>query len=162
MVTDLKTLSPSITIDKAVDEYFLRYGYGGFPVTDDGKFLGIVTLKEVKNIPREDWGRVKASEILVPHDKRLEVPMDDDVMKALELMIKEDKGRESDDKYRQIWTAVAKRDGTEWKAQKRTKSPYGKYDPQLQVVRNKIYYVWHEDHGPTEPIWVAIESPTIR
>jgi hypothetical protein len=26
MVTDLKTLSPSITIDKAVDEYFLRYG----------------------------------------------------------------------------------------------------------------------------------------
>jgi len=70
MVTDLKTLSPSITIDKAVDEYFLRYGYGGFPVTDDGKFLGIVTLKEVKNIPREDWGRVKASDILVPHDKK--------------------------------------------------------------------------------------------
>ena len=69
---------------------------------------------------------------------------------------------ESDGKYRQIWTAVAKRDGTEWKAQKRTKSPYGKYDPQLQVVRNKIYYVWHEDHGPTEPIWLAIESPTMR
>jgi len=93
MVTDLKTLSPSITIDKAVDEYFLRYGYGGFPVTDDGKFLGIVTLKEVKNIPREDWGRVKASDILVPHDKKWEVSINDDVMKALELMIKEDKGR---------------------------------------------------------------------
>ena len=93
MVTDLKTLSPSITIDKAMDEYFLRYGYGGFPVIDDGKCLGIVTLKEVKNIPREDWGRVKASDILVPHDKKWEVPMDDDVMKALELMIKEDKGR---------------------------------------------------------------------
>ena len=93
MVTDLKTLSPSITIDKAVDEYFLRYGYGGFPVIDDGKFLGIVTLKEVKNIPREDWGRVKASDILVPHDKKWEVSIDDDVIKALELMIKEDKGR---------------------------------------------------------------------
>lgn len=93
MVTDLKTLSPSITIDKAVDEYFLRYGYGGFPVTDDGKFLGIVTLKEVKNIPREDWGRVKASDILVPHDKKWEVSINDDVIKALELMIKEDKGR---------------------------------------------------------------------
>jgi len=93
MVTDLKTLSPSITIDKAVDEYFLRYGYGGFPVIDDGKFLGIVTLKEVKNIPREDWGRVTASDILVPHDKKWEVSINDDVIKALELMIKEDKGR---------------------------------------------------------------------
>ena len=69
---------------------------------------------------------------------------------------------ESDGKYRQIWTVVAKRDGTERKAQKRTTSRYGKYDPQLQVVGNKIYYLWHEDHGPTEPIWVAMESPTIR
>jgi len=93
MVTDLKTLSPSTAIDKAVEEYFLKYGYGGFPVIDDGKFLGIVTLKEVKNVPKEDWGRVTASGILVPHDKKWEVPMDDDVMKALELMIKENKGR---------------------------------------------------------------------
>lgn len=93
MVTDMKILNPSITIDKAVDEYFLRYGYGGFPVIDDGKFLGILTLKEVKNVPREDWGRVKVSDKLVPHDKKWEVSPDADVMKALELMIKEDKGR---------------------------------------------------------------------
>ena len=93
MVTDLKTLSPSMTIDRAVDEYFLSYGYGGFPVIDDGKFLGIITLKEVKEIPREDWGNVKVAEVFVPHDKKWEVPPDADVMKALELMIKEDKGR---------------------------------------------------------------------
>jgi CBS domain-containing protein len=93
MVTDLKTLSPSMAIDKAVDEYFLRYGYGGFPVIDDGKFLGILTLKEVKDVPREDWGRVRVSNVFVPHDKKWEVSPDADVMKALELMIKEDKGR---------------------------------------------------------------------
>jgi predicted transcriptional regulator len=29
----------------------------------------------------------------VPHDKKWEVSMEDDVIKALELMIKEDKGR---------------------------------------------------------------------
>jgi predicted transcriptional regulator len=76
-----------------VDEYFLRYGYGGFPVIDDGKFLGILTLKEVKDVPRENWGKVKVSEISIPHEKRWEVSSDVDVMKALELMIKEDKGR---------------------------------------------------------------------
>jgi CBS domain-containing protein len=93
MVREIKTLSPSVTLDKAVDDYFLRYGYGGFPVIDDGKFFGFITLKEVKEVPREDWGRTKVSAVVVPHEKRWEVFLSDDVMKALELMIKENKGR---------------------------------------------------------------------
>ena len=60
---------------------------------DGGKFLGIITLKEIKNVPREDWSKVKVSDILVPHNKKWEMSHDSDVMKALELMIKEDKGR---------------------------------------------------------------------
>jgi hypothetical protein len=51
-------------------------------VIDDGKFLGIITLKEVKNVPREDWGKVKVSGVFVPHDKKWEVSMNDDVIKA--------------------------------------------------------------------------------
>ena len=93
MVKDMITLNPSFSLEEAVNQYFLRYGYGGVPVLDDGRFLGILTLKEVKNVPREDWGRVKVSEVFVPHDKKWEVPLDADVIRALELMIKEDKGR---------------------------------------------------------------------
>jgi CBS domain-containing protein len=93
MVREMQTIDPSISLDKAVNEYFLRYGYGGFPVIDDGKFLGIITLKELKNVPRENWGKVKVSAVFVTHDKKWEISPDVDVMKALELMIKEDKGR---------------------------------------------------------------------
>jgi len=93
MVTDLKTVSPGLSIKQAVDEHFLRYGYGGFPVIEAGKFLGIITLKEVKDIPKEDWGRLTVSDVYVPHDIKWEVTMADDVLRALELMIKEDKGR---------------------------------------------------------------------
>jgi Zn-dependent protease len=93
MVREMQTIDPSISLDQSVNEYFLRYGYGGFPVIDDGKFLGILTLKEVKNVPREDWGRVNVSAVFVPHDKKWEISPDADVIKALELMIKEDKGR---------------------------------------------------------------------
>jgi hypothetical protein len=53
---------------------------------------------------------------------------------------------------------VEKQDGTGWESKKRTKSPFGKYDPQFQIVGGRVYYVWHEDHGPTEPIWVAMED----
>ncbi len=93
MVRDMVTLSPSILLERAVDEYFLRYGFGGFPVIDDGKFLGILTLKEVKEVPREDWGKVTVGEVFVPHNKKWEALPNDEVMKALELMIKEDIGR---------------------------------------------------------------------
>lgn len=93
MVRDIVTISSHVSVADAVDEYFLRYGYGGFPVIDDGKFLGFVTLKEVKNIPKEGWHDTKVSEIVIPHDKRWEVFKDDDALKALELMINEDKGR---------------------------------------------------------------------
>ncbi len=93
MVRDIVTISSDKTIDTAVNEYFLRYGYGGFPVMDDGRFLGFVTLKEIKDIPRERWKDVKVSEIFLPHDRRWEVSEDDDAMKALDLMISGDKGR---------------------------------------------------------------------
>jgi Zn-dependent protease/predicted transcriptional regulator len=93
MVRDMVTLSSSSTLSEVVDDYFLKYGYGGFPVFEDRKFLGIITLKEIKNIVRGDWTRTKVSDVLIPHNREWEVLPEDDVMKALELMITKDKGR---------------------------------------------------------------------
>ena len=93
MARDIVSLSPLISIDEAVNSYFLRYGYGGFPVIEAGKFLGIVTLKEIKEVPRENWSRVKVSDVFAPHSTRWEVASEEDIMRALELMITEDKGR---------------------------------------------------------------------
>lgn len=93
MVREMQTIEPSMTLSKVVDDYFLKYGYGGFPVVEEGKFLGILTLKEVKEVSRENWSKVKVAEAYVPHEKRWEISPDAEVTKALELMIKEDKGR---------------------------------------------------------------------
>jgi hypothetical protein len=59
--------------------------------------------------------------------------------------------------YRQIWTAVMNTDGTGWAATKRTTSSFpNKYEPQLQVVGTKIYYVWYEmDASNALQIWTA-------
>jgi Zn-dependent protease len=93
MVKDIVTLSSSMTVGEAVNGYFLRYGYGGFPVVDNGKYDGIVTLKEVKDVPKADWGTVKVGDIFVTHERKWQVQPEDGVMRALELMIREDKGR---------------------------------------------------------------------
>lgn len=93
MIRDFISIPPDMTIKTAVDDYFLRYGYGGFPVIDNGRFLGFVTLKEVKDVPKERWKDVRVSEVCVPHEKRWEISEESTALKALELMINEDKGR---------------------------------------------------------------------
>jgi len=93
MVKDIVTIRSSVTLDEAVNEYFLRYGYGGFPVFEGGRFIGIVTLKEIKDIPREDWGKVKVSDVAISYSREVEISPGDDVTKALELMVTKDKGR---------------------------------------------------------------------
>lgn len=93
MATDIISVKQSMTIDEAVYGYFLKYAYGGFPVYDNDKFLGVITLKEVRHIYRRDWPDVTVSEVFIEHNKRWEVSPNIDVIKALELMITENKGR---------------------------------------------------------------------
>lgn len=90
---DLVSLSPGLSVKEAVNDYFLRYGYGGFPVMDNDKFMGMVTLKEIKQVARDLWPQITIGEIYVPHDRKWELSPLDDIMKALQFMIQEDKGR---------------------------------------------------------------------
>ena len=92
-VRDIVTVSPSITIAEVVNEYFLRYGYGGFPVVEGGKYLGMITLKEIKDIPNNAFEDTKVTEVYVKHKKQWEISTEDEVLNALEVMIREDAGR---------------------------------------------------------------------
>ncbi len=62
----------------------------GFPVVDDGKYLGMLTLKELKDVPRET---TRVSAVYAPHRAEWEVTPDEDAVKALERMIRSDVGR---------------------------------------------------------------------
>jgi len=93
MVRNIISLPSDITIDAAVNEYFLRYGFGGFPVIEGDNTLGIITLKEIREIPRDRWKDINVSKIYNPLDKRLEISEKESAMSALEVMINEDAGR---------------------------------------------------------------------
>jgi Zn-dependent protease len=79
-----------IFLDEAVSGYFLRYGFGGFPVVENGRYLGMLTLKELKDVPRE---ATLVSAVYAPHKAEWEVLPDEDAVKALERMIRGDVGR---------------------------------------------------------------------
>ncbi|MEA1904136.1 MAG: site-2 protease family protein [Actinomycetota bacterium] len=54
MSPDLVSISSTATISEAVDKFFLRYDHSAFPVTDTER-SGLLTLRAIRQIPREQW-----------------------------------------------------------------------------------------------------------
>ncbi len=53
----------------------------------------MVTLNEATAVPRERWSTVLIEEVYVTHKEQWGLSPDEHVLKALELMVREDKGR---------------------------------------------------------------------
>ena len=55
-----------------------------------------------------------------------------------------------------LWTAVMNTDGTDFVATQRAIHENNFIEPQLQVVDDKIYYVWCQSDGDAVQIWTAV------
>ncbi len=93
MTRNLITVNNSITLDRLVDDYFLKYRYNNYPVVSDGALLGMVSIHDVKQIPRKDWKEIKVSKILDSRIVGFCVHPDDDATNAMSRMIKNGLGR---------------------------------------------------------------------
>jgi len=93
MVREVISVNAETPVSVLVDDYFLRYGYGGFPVMDSEKIVGIISLKEIKEIPRDRWTGISVKSVMQQFDDSLITFEDDDISDTLERMVKEDKGR---------------------------------------------------------------------
>lgn len=44
-----------ISIQEAVDEYFLKHDFNAFPVRDGAETVGLLTLNSIRALPRDEW-----------------------------------------------------------------------------------------------------------
>lgn len=87
MRTDLIRVSPDEIIERFVQEYVLRTGERCQLVTDDnGNLLGLVTLHEVKAVPREAWPTTRLRDVMIPWERLRTTTVDASLMDALDLM----------------------------------------------------------------------------
>ena len=93
MTPDVVMLGARLTLDEAVDNYFLRFGFGGFPVVDEGRLVGMLSLKELKAIPRERWSVLTVGEVMVPYGFYSEIHPDEPITAAMERMFHDDRSR---------------------------------------------------------------------
>jgi Zn-dependent protease/CBS domain-containing protein len=66
MAGDLVRIPPELSLQEAVDDYFMRYDHGAFPVDEQGQTIGLLTLRGVRRVPREQWPTRRVREAMVP------------------------------------------------------------------------------------------------
>jgi CBS domain-containing protein len=57
-------IDPDITVEQVVANIFQRLHGRAVPVCHDDKLLGIVTIDDVKKVPRERWGMTQVASIM--------------------------------------------------------------------------------------------------
>ncbi|MBN1360446.1 MAG: site-2 protease family protein [Sedimentisphaerales bacterium] len=87
------TVPASTSVDELVNNYFYKYHYKMFPVSNGAGLSGCVTTRQIKDIPRDEWQRHTAGEILEPCSPDNTITPDTDALKALALMKRSDKSR---------------------------------------------------------------------
>jgi Zn-dependent protease/CBS domain-containing protein len=87
MVHRVVTLLPDISVQDAVDQYFVTHGFGGFPVCEEGQVLGVVTVRDVQALPTALWPWRRVREIMRPASPAFCIPADWSVMQAMERMV---------------------------------------------------------------------------
>ena len=89
MVQTVISISPDCTLDEAVNQYFRPYGYGGFPVLEDGQLVGLITVLEVQTVQPALWPWRQVRQVMRPLVPSLVVAPDAPVIQAMERMAQE-------------------------------------------------------------------------
>ncbi|MNS28750.1 putative zinc metalloprotease Rip3 [compost metagenome] len=88
------TIPPDATLQEAVEAYFMRHSFGGYPVVDDGgRLLGMLTRAHVKAVPAEQWHALRVADVMVGADRLVTLAPDEPAGEHLEALMDANLGR---------------------------------------------------------------------
>lgn len=88
MVRALVTVPPQLSLQTVVEEFFVAYGYGGFPVVEEGQVVGLIAVEDVQAIAQGLWSWRTVREVMRPASPDLFIPPDASMMQAMERMVR--------------------------------------------------------------------------
>ena len=92
MATDVVCIPADVTLEHAVNEWFFRYRYDGFPICGPDGLAGMLTLDEVRAIDRSRWSETPVSQTMDRRAREYAAPADMDAMHVLARMSQYDVG----------------------------------------------------------------------
>ncbi len=86
MVRDYPALSPDLALDTLIHDHILATGRHSFPVVRDGRLVGLLTLEEVRAVPRGQWPTTRVEAAMTPRSRVVTVGPDEELADALEAL----------------------------------------------------------------------------
>jgi CBS domain-containing protein len=86
MARDYPVVAPEMVVMRLVSEQILTSGRRCFPVVQDARILGLVTMHDIKAVPREQWGVKTVGEVMTPFSNLKSVGPNEDLTTALKLL----------------------------------------------------------------------------
>jgi CBS domain-containing protein len=83
-------VTPDLTVSELVHSYIMQTDDQGFPVIDDDVLVGLVTLEDVRSVPRDAWSNTQIREIMTPVSDLITLSLEDTTLKALEELANHD------------------------------------------------------------------------
>ncbi len=93
MSRTVTSVVPSLAIHRLVEDYFLTHQHVTYPVTEGQRIVGIITLKGVKEIPREQWMDKTVRDVMIPIREEIVLDPEGEAVEALQKMIRTGEGR---------------------------------------------------------------------
>jgi Zn-dependent protease len=86
MARDCTQVPGYLPLRRVVEDRVLTGGQRCFFVTDQERLLGMLTLRDIAQVPRDDWDRVPARQVMVPWERLLTIGVDAPLLDALKRM----------------------------------------------------------------------------
>ena len=90
MTRDCPLMDPELTVERLVNEQILVSGRRCFPVAVGGRVLGLVTLHNIRSVPRTLWPARTLRQIMTPLDKLKSVSPNEDLSTMMKTLTEED------------------------------------------------------------------------
>lgn len=84
MESHVATVTPDLPVGTLVNEYIMGTSERAFPVVQDNQLVGIVSLEDVRRVPREDWEITSVRQIMTPQSQLTTATPDEDANEAME------------------------------------------------------------------------------
>jgi Zn-dependent protease len=75
-----------LTLQQLVEQHILGQGQGSFIVTSAGNPVGVLTLRDVSQVPRTDWQQTTTGDVMTPLVDLPRVELNDELLTAVQLM----------------------------------------------------------------------------
>jgi Zn-dependent protease/predicted transcriptional regulator len=84
------SVPPDTPLSTLVDEHVMASGQRAFPVEDDGRFVGLVALRDLHGLGRAAWESTRVADVMIPVERLATAPPGEPAIEVLALLGRRD------------------------------------------------------------------------